>query len=110
MPAELQDVFEKTFRYGNAFGHNQRRRAQWAETAGVPVRSLAREPGPVDVLFLVEDYRSFHPRGQDAARAFARVAAALGIDWAVLAPKKRRLVTRSAWRARGDCSMPWPRT
>jgi Fe-S oxidoreductase len=91
VPGELQDVFEKTFRYGNALGQNQRRRAQWAETAGAPVRVLARDPGPVDVLFLVEDYWSFHPRGQDAARAFARVATALGIDWAVLGPQEKTL-------------------
>ena len=91
VPAELQEVFEKTFRYGNALGQNQRRRAQWAESAGVPVRILAANPAPVDVLFYVEDYWSFHPRGQDAARAFARVAAALGIDWAILGPEERTL-------------------
>jgi heterodisulfide reductase subunit C len=44
VPAELQEVFEKTFRYGNALGQNQRRRARWAETAGVPVRVLATDP------------------------------------------------------------------
>jgi Fe-S oxidoreductase len=43
------------------------------------------------VLFYVEDYWSFHPRGQDAARAFARVAAALGIDWAILGPEEKTL-------------------
>jgi Fe-S oxidoreductase len=91
VPAELQEVFEKTFRYGNALGQNQRRRARWAETAGVPVRILATDPAPVDVLFYVEDYWSFHPRGQDAARAFARVATALGIDWAILGPEERTL-------------------
>ena len=72
VPAELQDVFEKTFRLGNALGQNQRRRAQWADSAGVPVRILAKDSSPVDVLFYVEDYWSFHPHGQDAARAFAR--------------------------------------
>jgi Fe-S oxidoreductase len=91
VPGELQDAFEKTFRYGNALGHNPRRRAQWADNAGAPVRVLARDPAPVDVLFLVEDYWSFHPRGQDAARAFARVAAALGIDWAILGPEEKTL-------------------
>jgi Fe-S oxidoreductase len=91
VPAELQEVFEKTFRYGNALGQNQRRRARWAETAGVPVRILATDPAPVDVLFYVEDYWSFHPRGQDAARAFARVATALGIDWAILGPEEKTL-------------------
>jgi Fe-S oxidoreductase len=91
VPAELQDVFEKTFRYGNALGQNQRRRAQWAAGAGVPVRILATDPAPVDVLFYVEDYWSFRPRGQDAARAFARVATALGIDWAILGPEEKTL-------------------
>ena len=84
IPGELQDVFEKTFRYGNALGQNARRRAQWTRTAGVPVRILPSEPGPVDVLFYVEDYWSYHPRGLQAAQAFARVANALGIDWAIL--------------------------
>ena len=46
VPAELQDVFEKTFRYGNALGQNQRRRAQWAESAGVPVTDPGQRPGP----------------------------------------------------------------
>jgi Fe-S oxidoreductase len=91
VPAELQDVFEKTFRHGNALGQNQRRRAQWADSAGVPVRVLAKDPSPVDVLFYVEDYWSFHPRGQDAARAFARVASALGIDWAILGPEEKTI-------------------
>jgi Fe-S oxidoreductase len=91
VPPELQEVFEKTFRHGNALGQNQRRRAQWADGAGVPVRILGREPGHVDVLFYVEDYWSFHPRGQDAARAFARVASALGLDWAILGPEEKTL-------------------
>jgi Fe-S oxidoreductase len=91
VPAELQDVFEKTFRYGNALGQNPRRRAQWAGAAGVPVRVLAEDPAPVDVLLYVEDYWSFHPRGQDAARAFARIATALGIDWAILGAEEKTL-------------------
>ena len=73
VPAELQDVFEKTFRYGNALGENARRRAQWTRAAGVPVRILPSDPRPADVLFYVEDYWSYHPRGQQAAQAFARV-------------------------------------
>jgi Fe-S oxidoreductase len=91
VPGELQDVFEKTFRYGNALGENPRRRAQWTRAAGVPVRILASDPGPVDVLFYVEDYWSYHPRGHDAARAFARVATALGIDWAILGHEEKTL-------------------
>jgi Fe-S oxidoreductase len=91
VPAELQSVFEKTFRYGNALGENPRRRAQWTRGAGVPVRVLGTDPAPVDVLFYVEDYWSYHPRGQEAARAFARVATALGVDWAILGPEEKTL-------------------
>jgi dimethylglycine catabolism B len=90
VPSELQDVFEKTFRYGNCLGENARKRHAWTKTAGVPVRVLsASDPGPVDVLVWVEDYWSYHPRGQEAARAFARVATALGVDWAIVGPEEK---------------------
>jgi Fe-S oxidoreductase len=90
VPSELQDVFEKTFRYGNCLGENARRRHAWTKKAGVPVRVLSdSDPGPVDVLVWVEDYWSYHPRGQEAAQAFARVATALGVDWAIVGPEEK---------------------
>jgi Fe-S oxidoreductase len=91
VPAELQDVFEKTFRYGNCLGQNPRRRHAWTRGAGVPVRVLADDPGPVDVLLYVEDYWSYHPRGQQAAQAMARVLHALGVDWAILGAEEKTL-------------------
>ncbi len=91
IPAELQEVFEKTFRYGNALGENPRRRHGWTRDAGVPVRVLPSEPGPVDVLFYVEDYWSYHPRGQDAARAFARILASLGVDYGILGAEEKTI-------------------
>jgi Fe-S oxidoreductase len=91
VPAELQDVFEKTFRYGNCLGENPRKRHAWTKEAGVPVRVLPTEPGPVDVLFYVEDYWSYHPRGQQAAQAFARVATALGVDFAILGAEEKTI-------------------
>ncbi|MFD1659093.1 (Fe-S)-binding protein [Streptomyces caeni] len=91
VPSELQDVFQKTFRYGNALGENPRRRAQWTRDAGVPVKVLPKDPSPVDVLFYVEDYWSYHPRGQEAARAFARVATALGVDFGILGHEEKTL-------------------
>jgi Fe-S oxidoreductase len=90
VPSELQDVFEKTFRYGNCLGENARRRHAWTKAAGVPVRVLsASDPGPVDVLVWVEDYWSYHPRGKQAAQAFARVATALGVDWAIVGSEEK---------------------
>ena len=91
VPAELQTVFENTFRYGNALGQNPRRRSAWTKTSGVHVRVLAEDPRPVDVLFYVEDYWSYHPRGQQAARAMARVMHALGIDFAILGPEEKTI-------------------
>jgi Fe-S oxidoreductase len=87
VPTELQDVFEKTFRYGNALGQNAKRRHAWAK--GMDVRVLAKDPAPVDVLFYVEDYWSYHPRGQDAAKAFVRIIEHLGVDWAILGPEEK---------------------
>ncbi len=87
VPTEIQDVFEKTFRYGNALGQNPKRRHAW--TKGMEVRVLAKDPSPVDVLFYVEDYWSYHPRGQDAAKAFVRIMDHLDVDWAILGPEEK---------------------
>jgi Fe-S oxidoreductase len=91
VPGELQDVFEKTFRYGNCQGENPRKRHAWTKGAGVPVRVLPSEPGPVDVLFYVEDYWSYHARGQQAAQAFARILHALDVDYGILGAEEKTL-------------------
>ncbi len=91
VPAELQGVFESTFKYGNALGQSPRKRAAWTKKAGVPVRELPKSPGPVDVLLYVEDYWSYHPRGQTAAQAFARILTRLGVDWAILGHEEKTI-------------------
>ena len=91
VPAELQDVFEKTFRQGNCMGDNPRRRHAWTKGAGVPVRVLSSDPRPVDVLLYVEDYWSYHPRGQHAAQALARILDKLGVDWAILGAEEKTI-------------------
>lgn len=89
VPAELQKAFENTFQYGNPMGEPARKRADWVAEAGAPVTVLSREPRPVDVLFFVECYWAYHPRGRDAARAFARTMAALGVDWGILGAEEK---------------------
>ena len=91
VPAELQGVFESSFKYGNALGQSPRKRPAWTRKAGVPVRDLTKEPGPVEYLFYVEDYWSYHPRGNDAAQAFARVLHHLGVDYGILGHEERTL-------------------
>jgi Fe-S oxidoreductase len=89
VPAELQDVFEKTARYGNPLGKNAKRRAAWTRKLDVEVPLIAELDRKVDVLWWVSDYPSYHPRGIDASRALARVLTRLGIDFAILGADER---------------------
>lgn len=89
VPSELQKALENTARYGNPLGENPRKRADWIKEAGVPVSIMAQLKRPVDVLWYVSSYTSYHPRGKDAARAMARVFTALGVDWAILGNEER---------------------
>jgi Fe-S oxidoreductase len=89
VPDELADTFQKLQRTGNPLGESPRKRADWAVDAGVPVPLISAIGRPVDVLWYVSDYTSYHPRGKDAARAMARVLTALGVDFAILGPEER---------------------
>jgi Fe-S oxidoreductase len=89
VPNELQKAFENTARYGNPLGENPRKRAEWGKDAGVRVPIMAQVKRPVDVLWYVSTYTSYHPRGKDAARAMARVFSALGVDWGILGPEEK---------------------
>jgi Fe-S oxidoreductase len=89
MPAELQDALSNTLRYGNPMGESPRKRVAWAGGAGVPVPVVRDVGRPVDVLWVVECYASYYPRGQDNARATARVLNALGVDFAILGNEER---------------------
>lgn len=89
MPAELQKAFEAAARYGNPLGENPRKRADWVKGAGVAVPILSQVKRPVDVLWYVGSYPSYHPRGIDAARALARIFAALGVDFGILGHEEK---------------------
>lgn len=89
VPPELQKAFENTARYGNPLGENPRKRADWTKDAGVPVPIMAQIKRPVDILWYVSTYTSYHQRGKDAARAMARVFSALGVDWGILGVEEK---------------------
>ncbi|HFB67757.1 MAG TPA: 4Fe-4S dicluster domain-containing protein, partial [Calditrichae bacterium] len=72
VPAELQEVFENTFEYGNPLGESPRKRADWAKDAGVPV-PIMKEKKEADILWFVECYPSYHPRGKETSVALAKV-------------------------------------
>lgn len=88
-PSELQKALENTFRYGNPLGEAPRKRADWTKDAGVPVRIMKDHNQPVDVLWFVECYPSYHPRGKDASRALARILTALGVDFGILGHEEK---------------------
>ncbi len=88
-PPELQKALENTARYGNPLGEPARKRADWTRQAGVPVPIMAQHKKPVDVLWYVGDYPSYHPRGQQASQALARVLVRLGVDFGILGPEEK---------------------
>jgi Fe-S oxidoreductase len=89
VPNELQDALENTQRYGNALGESPRKRAEWARGNGAAVPVMGDIKRPVDVLWFVGDYGSYHPRVQQSSRALAKVLAALGVDFAILGPEEQ---------------------
>ncbi len=86
IPDELQDMFENVFQNGNTMGESSKKRAKWTRQADVDVPILPREsdPDPVEYLWIVGDFWSYHDRGQDAAKAMAQVLTALDIDYGIL--------------------------
>jgi Fe-S oxidoreductase len=88
IPTELQDALENSQRYGNPLGVSQRRRAAWARGVEPPVKIMSQVRQPVDVLWFVGDYASFHPRVEQVSQAFARVLNALKINYGILGPEE----------------------
>jgi Fe-S oxidoreductase len=82
MDRNLQGVLEKTLRYGNSFGEPARNRAKWTE--GLPFKIKDARKEPVDFLWFVGDYASYHPNLQKITRAVARVFHAAGLDFGIL--------------------------
>jgi Fe-S oxidoreductase len=86
---ELTTAFENTTRHGNPLGLPARKRADWTAGAGVEVPLMKSLGRPVDVLLWVECYWAYHPRGNAAAQATARILSALGVDFAILGAEER---------------------
>ena len=88
VPAELQSALENSQRYGNPLGEAPRKRAAWADGLPAPIPVLATARRPVDVLWFVGDYGSYHGRVQSVSRAMARLFHALGVDVGILGPEE----------------------
>ena len=88
VPAELHTALQNSQRYGNPQGESPRKRADWIAGIQPEVKVMAKVRQPVDVLWFVGDYASYHPRVQLATKAFARVLHALGVDFGILGPEE----------------------
>lgn len=88
IPAELQDALEKSQRYGNPLGESPRKRIDWAKGIEPQITILRKDKRPVDVLWFVGDYPSYHPRVQLTSEALAQLLHALGVDFGILGPEE----------------------
>jgi Fe-S oxidoreductase len=88
VPAELHTALQNSQRYGNPLGESPRKRADWIAGIQPEVKILAKTKQPVDVLWFVGDYASYHPRVQSATKALAKILNVLGVDFGILGPEE----------------------
>jgi len=88
VPSELQSALENSQRYGNPMGESPRKRADWITGIEPKVTIMGMAKRPVDVLWFVGDYASYHPRVQLITKAVARIFNALGVDFGILGPEE----------------------
>jgi Fe-S oxidoreductase len=84
IPQELQTALQNSQRYGNSNGESPRKRELWARETSPPVALMSRLRRPVDILWYVGDYTSYHPRVKKSAQALAKILTALKVDFAIL--------------------------
>ncbi|MCJ7702630.1 MAG: (Fe-S)-binding protein [Anaerolineales bacterium] len=88
VPAELQSALEFSQRYGNPLGESPRKRSDWATHLQPEVPIMRKAKRPVDVLWFVGDYPSYHPRVQQTTKALYKILNALGVDYGILGPEE----------------------
>jgi Fe-S oxidoreductase/nitrate reductase gamma subunit len=78
----LMGALEKLGRFGNSFGEPERNRAKWSQELGFRIKDAAKEP--VEYLWFVGDYASYHPSVQAITRSVARIFNRAGLDFGIL--------------------------
>jgi Fe-S oxidoreductase len=89
IPAELQSALKNTQQYGNPMGESPRKRGDWTAGLQFEVNVLGKTRQPVDVLWFVGDYASYHTRTRTATRALARILNVLGVNFGILGPEEQ---------------------
>ena len=88
VPGELQDALMNSQRYGNPMGESPRKRADWTQGLDFEIPLMAKHRQPVDVLWFVGDYPSYHPRIQGITKNAAQLFNKLGVDFGILGPEE----------------------
>ena len=88
VPNELQEALMNSQRYGNPLGESPRKRADWTTGLDFEIPILAKSRQPVDVLWFVGDYPSYHPRIQGITKNVAQLLNKLGVDFGILGPEE----------------------
>jgi Fe-S oxidoreductase len=79
---QLQTAFDNLGRYGNSFGQSDRMRAKWTQGIEPKIPDARREP--VDYLWFVGDYASYHASVTEVTRQAADVFRAAGLNFGIL--------------------------
>ena len=90
-PKSFNPVLTHLEKTGNPFGKPPKKRADWVkELEEIPVRIL-KAGEQTEVLYFVDSFGSYDPRGQAVARAVVQGLHRAGVDFAVLGPRERDL-------------------
>jgi len=82
MDEMLQDTLANLGRYGNSFGQSDRARAKWTREIEPTINDARKEP--VEYLWFVGDYASYHSSCIDTTRCMAEVLQRAGIDFGIM--------------------------
>jgi Fe-S oxidoreductase len=85
VPSTLGEALEGVFKYGNPWGLNRGKRADWAQDLTVKRTS---EDEKTALLYFVGCAASYDSRAQEVARALAKSLNALKVDFSILGNKE----------------------
>jgi Fe-S oxidoreductase len=79
---ELQDALANLGRYGNSFGKSERMRARWTKGVKPKIKDARKEP--VEYLWFLGDYASYHASLKEISRQTLAVFKSAELDFGIL--------------------------
>ncbi len=79
---QLQEALANLGRYGNSFGQSERARAKWTQPIQPRIKDARKEP--VEYLWFVGDYASYHASLTEITRKTAEVFQKGGLNFGIL--------------------------